>query len=315
MSKINQTPADRLRAARIAAGFSSTVAAASSLGMSASTYRAHENGQNEFSPDQAEVYSKKFKVSAAHLLLGEPSPDNPALNIRLREAVAEAGVSPAELAESLSEQLGREIGEAAVAAMIAGTLQIGADVFIAALRATGASAGPDVAIALGEVDLSAPTPTYAGVVRAGLFLPVDDYFNQDDVHVPDQIRRVETFARAQQFVWEVAGDSMDELDIREGMWVVGADYGQYVDIYGDIESGSVVVVERLRNGQSEREITVKEVRFFKDRYELHPRSSNPRYKPIVVKHDHEADPDTEVVRIIAVVLSAQRIFAQVRRSR
>lgn len=72
MSKNKTTPAERLRAARVAAKFKSMGTAAESLGISASTYRAHENGQNEFGPEQAEVYARKFKVSASHLLLGTP---------------------------------------------------------------------------------------------------------------------------------------------------------------------------------------------------------------------------------------------------
>lgn len=64
---------ERLRAARIAAKFSSAAAAAKALGISESTYRAHENGQNDFGPDEAAVYARKFKTNAAFLLTGEAS--------------------------------------------------------------------------------------------------------------------------------------------------------------------------------------------------------------------------------------------------
>lgn len=63
---------DRLRRARIAAGFDSAAKAAAALGVSASTYRAHENGQNDYNTDEAERYGKKFGVSAAYLLTGAP---------------------------------------------------------------------------------------------------------------------------------------------------------------------------------------------------------------------------------------------------
>jgi len=64
--------ADRLRAARIAAGFTSTVKAAERLGISASTYRAHENGQNDYDEEQATAYGKAFHVDPAHLLFDRP---------------------------------------------------------------------------------------------------------------------------------------------------------------------------------------------------------------------------------------------------
>lgn len=68
-----QTMGDRLRDARIKARFESAAKAAEALGVRASTYRAHENGQNEFSPDEAEHYARKFGSSAAFLLTGETS--------------------------------------------------------------------------------------------------------------------------------------------------------------------------------------------------------------------------------------------------
>jgi phage repressor protein C with HTH and peptisase S24 domain len=66
-----KTMGERLRAAREAANFSSASKAAEALGVSASSYRAHENGQNEFGPDIAEKYARKFGTSAAYLLTGD----------------------------------------------------------------------------------------------------------------------------------------------------------------------------------------------------------------------------------------------------
>ncbi|WP_297323491.1 LexA family transcriptional regulator [uncultured Bartonella sp.] len=65
------TMGQRLRNARIKAGFSSATKAADAIGISHSTYRAHENGQNEFGPQEAVVYGRKFDVSASYLLTGE----------------------------------------------------------------------------------------------------------------------------------------------------------------------------------------------------------------------------------------------------
>jgi transcriptional regulator with XRE-family HTH domain len=65
------TPGDRLRAARLNAGFKSVAKAAEALGMSESSYRAHENGQNQFTPAQAQRYAEAFDSDAAWLLYGD----------------------------------------------------------------------------------------------------------------------------------------------------------------------------------------------------------------------------------------------------
>lgn len=64
---------ERLRAAREAANYPSATKAAAALGVSLSTYRAHENGQNEFSTEIANRYAKKFGTTAGYLLTGEGS--------------------------------------------------------------------------------------------------------------------------------------------------------------------------------------------------------------------------------------------------
>ena len=61
----------RLITARIAAGFGSATDAIDNCGWRSSTYRAHENGQNNFGPDSAIEYAKAYGVSAAWLLLGD----------------------------------------------------------------------------------------------------------------------------------------------------------------------------------------------------------------------------------------------------
>ncbi len=72
MYTMNQTMSDRLRIARENAGFNSARSAALAIGVNPSTYGAHENGQNNFKPKDAEFYAAAFKVSAAWLLTGSP---------------------------------------------------------------------------------------------------------------------------------------------------------------------------------------------------------------------------------------------------
>lgn len=65
---------DRLREARIKSGYRHASEAASALGVTASTYRAHENGQNDFGLEEAETYARKFNVSAIWILKGSDAP-------------------------------------------------------------------------------------------------------------------------------------------------------------------------------------------------------------------------------------------------
>lgn len=62
---------ERLRNARIKAGYKSARRAALRFGWSVSTYAAHENGQNRFDAESARAYGRAFSVSPGWLLTGE----------------------------------------------------------------------------------------------------------------------------------------------------------------------------------------------------------------------------------------------------
>lgn len=62
---------DRLKSARKSAGFPTATSAIDHFHWSSSTYRAHENGQNNFKVEDATKYGKAYGVSAAWLLTGE----------------------------------------------------------------------------------------------------------------------------------------------------------------------------------------------------------------------------------------------------
>lgn len=68
---MQKTMGERLKAAREAANYPSATKAAEALGIGLSTYRAHENGQNEFGPEIADRYARKFGTTAGYLLTGE----------------------------------------------------------------------------------------------------------------------------------------------------------------------------------------------------------------------------------------------------
>jgi hypothetical protein len=65
------TPNQRLKQARIAAGFASAVDAADALSIPRSTYIGHENGHRGFPAARVPQYAKKFKVSEEWLLYGK----------------------------------------------------------------------------------------------------------------------------------------------------------------------------------------------------------------------------------------------------
>lgn len=68
-------PKDRLKAARVEAGYSKASEAARALGIKEPTYLGHENGSREFDYDAAEKYGRKFNVRATWLLRGEEPKD------------------------------------------------------------------------------------------------------------------------------------------------------------------------------------------------------------------------------------------------
>lgn len=61
---------ERLRQARIDAGWTEAAEAARRFGWNLSTYRAHENGQNPIPRTRAPEYARAFRVSPEWLLLG-----------------------------------------------------------------------------------------------------------------------------------------------------------------------------------------------------------------------------------------------------
>lgn len=63
-------PAERLRIARIRAGFETAKEAAEALGFPVSTYLSHENGSRGYPAKKAFTYARKFKVREQWLLYG-----------------------------------------------------------------------------------------------------------------------------------------------------------------------------------------------------------------------------------------------------
>jgi hypothetical protein len=62
--------AERLRIARLRAGFETGKEAAEAMGFPVSTYLAHENGSRGYPAKKAEIYARRFKVREQWLLYG-----------------------------------------------------------------------------------------------------------------------------------------------------------------------------------------------------------------------------------------------------
>ena len=62
---------ERLKKARLDAGFKTASAAIDKLNWNSSKYRAHENGQNNFKVDNAKIYAEAYGVSPSWLMIGD----------------------------------------------------------------------------------------------------------------------------------------------------------------------------------------------------------------------------------------------------
>lgn len=139
-----------------------------------------------------------------------------------------------------------------------------------------------------------------GVVEAGTFREVDEFDQSEPVEI--MLPRDDKFPNARQVVFDCSGDSMNDLRPRPifpGDRLVCTSY-EDIEHLVELRSGMVVIVQRERDGGHFREWSVKQLELFADRAEFHPRSTNPKHKPIIVPREHEADDGVDV-RVIAIV--------------
>jgi hypothetical protein len=105
---MTDTPNDRLRRARAAAGHATAIAAADALGVPRSTYIGHENGHRGFPAKRATQYASGFGTSPEWLLYGTsaatgaPAPLLPSVEV-LREMLREAIQDEVTLATKLAD--------------------------------------------------------------------------------------------------------------------------------------------------------------------------------------------------------------------
>ncbi len=161
-------------------------------------------------------------------------------------------------------------------------------------------AAPAAAKAITDHDVDADRLYVRRVAAAGTWREYSEY--QDEYEPESHIVPVMRKDGRRRFLTKVEGDSVDKLRLFDGDYAVTIDWN---DIDRPANDGEVVVVEQVRDGGHTVETTIKQIRIHKDRYELHPRSSNPRHKAIIVKHG-DGERDGREVRIIGLVESVYR---------
>ncbi|KLK91394.1 hypothetical protein AA309_20035 [Microvirga vignae] len=161
--------------------------------------------------------------------------------------------------------------------------------------------GDEVPPQLKPADLALGEYVVAGKVAAGSFREVDEIFDDEPQRItgPADMK----YPNARQMAFEIEGDSMNKArpPMLEGGFVLCVDF-EDLENQVPLRDGMKVVVERTKFGGQMREWSVKEIELYEDRIEFHPRSDNPKHKPIVVPRDFQPDDGNEV-RILALVRS------------
>ena len=161
--------------------------------------------------------------------------------------------------------------------------------------------GDEVPPQLRPVEMSVTQYVIAGSVAAGTFREVSEFFDEElpKITAAADMR----YPHARHMAFEIEGDSMNKArpPMLEGGYLLCVDYE---DLEGRVplRDGMKVVVERTKDAGHLREWSVKEVELYEDRVEFHPRSDNPKHKPIIVQRDFQPDDGTEV-KILALVNS------------
>jgi transcriptional regulator with XRE-family HTH domain len=173
----------------------------------------------------------------------------------------------------------------------------------------------------GGPDLISSLPL-GGTVEAGVFRTIE---LENKAPKPSEIRADLRYSDVPQYAWEVRGDSMNSAGIDDGMYIITATAEDFGERFGWIKGGSYVIVQRLREGGTEHELTVKQYLVHSPSLgsiaeaELRPCSTNKAHKSFFIRHripgrkaseaEMFGEPDNEgEIQIIGVVLSVVRLL-------
>lgn len=222
----------------------------------------------------------------------------------VNQALEHSGLSQAELARELTNRFKWPDNRSILNKIVKGDRDLKADEMFDISKATGFPIPGGEAPEIKESAQRFVVARKVGVVAAGLFREVDEF----DQSEPEEmtVPRDENFPNARQLVFTCEGDSMNELRPRPILPGDTLICTAYEDVAHRVvlRDGMVVIVQRSRDGGMMREWSVKQIEIYEDRTEFHPRSSNPKHKPIVVTRQFDAD-DGVSVEVIAVVRMVQ----------
>lgn len=182
----------------------------------------------------------------------------------------------------------------------------------------------------GGPDLISSLPL-AGTVEAGVFRTIE---LENKAPKPSEIRADLRYSDVAQYAWEVRGDSMNSAGIDDGMYLITATAEDFTKRFGRIKGGSYVIVQRLRERDTEHELTVKQYLVRSpssgggakriEEAELRPCSTNMAHKSLFIclqiRSPNPSDADffdeprllepqnDGEIQIIGVVLSVVRLF-------
>jgi SOS-response transcriptional repressor LexA len=143
----------------------------------------------------------------------------------------------------------------------------------------------------------APLPI-AFTAEAGAFRDMSTFDDIEASELPTiDAPRSKHYPRARHFAVAIRGDSMNAtkpLALTEGTYALCVDV---IDAEIAVQTGQVYAVRRTRDGGQSYEVTIKRAKVFKDRIELHPESTNPKYKPINIPIDSDPASTRETAAI------------------
>lgn len=142
-----------------------------------------------------------------------------------------------------------------------------------------------------------------GVVQAGVWTEFEDFEDQalDGAEVPHHPGK---WAHLPQYSFAVRGKSMDQAPILDGDYIICVNY---FDARGDLQDGDIVVIERRQGTKVER--SVKQLQVVGKELHFCPRSSDPRFLPIIVKPGRTlVEADNTQLRVLALVIGTWHSF-------
>jgi transcriptional regulator with XRE-family HTH domain len=165
----------------------------------------------------------------------------------------------------------------------------------------------------GGRDLISSLPL-AGALEAGVFRTIE---LENKAPRASEIRADIRYSLP-QYAWEVRGDSMNSAGIDDGMYIIAAAAEDFRKKFGPIKLDSYVIVQRLREGGREYELSLKQYIMppydpkHDEEMELRPCSTNKAHKSLFISigdtfFSEPVNTESEI-QIVGVVLSVVRLL-------